>query len=406
MEEIHVLKSMCNSRKLYDKYSHILIAIRQLEPEIKAILGSLSGYYEAYPDREKATIDELRLYHFQQHPASKDKVMIEACFVALEGSKIENEELLKDMLDLCVERYAVNKILLDGIPFIDGKTSSVMDKVKSHIAEYEEITGKIECDEDPACNLTLEEMLELQAKNGLLWRLPWMRDNVGPFGAGSLMHVFARPETGKTSFAASEATYLASQLVGTDKVVLYLNNEEPIYRVKMRCYPALLGHPLKTLATDPKKAHDLYYSRGGTNLVFVEGVNSIRLVEKYLKRYKPVVTIIDQGPKVLMSGNHPRHEALQMVYAKLREFTRTYETGIITLGQADGASEHRKFLSLTNIDGAKTGLPGELDVALGIGMTDEAGKENVRYLSLCKNKLTGMLERGAVYFDNAIVRYK
>jgi len=55
-------------------------------------------------------------------------------------------------------------------------------------------------------------------------------------------------------------------------------------------------------------------------------------------------------------------------------------------------------LQLNHMDSSKIGIPGELDFAIGVGSIEEIGYEEVRYLSVCKNKLKGMHGKGEVTF--------
>ena len=58
------------------------------------------------------------------------------------------------------------------------------------------------------------------------------------------------------------------------------------------------------------------------------------------------------------------------------------------------------------MDYSKTGKPGELDIAIGIGACSDIGKEHMRYLHLNKNKLTGAHEKITAIINPATGRYK
>jgi len=101
-----------------------------------------------------------------------------------------------------------------------------------------------------------------------------------------------------------------------------------------------------------------------------------------------------------------------VLYGKFRELQKKFKIDIVTVGQADGAAEGKKWLRLTNMDYSKTGKPGELDWAIGIGASFD-GPDYARYICICKNKMKdghhGLYEVTidamiAQYHDTPIVR--
>ena len=122
----------------------------------------------------------------------------------------------------------------------------------------------------------------------------------------------------------------------------------------------------------------------------------------------PRLVIIDQGDKIYGVGDKDTSttERLQRLYAKFRELAKEYMTDIITVGQASAEAQGKKWLELDHMNNSKTGKPGELDYAIGIGRTLE-GEEFMRYIHLCKNKmLRGVHGKHQVILDTERCRYK
>jgi len=85
----------------------------------------------------------------------------------------------------------------------------------------------------------LDDILDSQVcVQGLRWRLNCLNKSLGSLRKGDFGFVFARPETGKTTFLASEITKMAEQLKEEDGPVLWFNNEEQGKKVKLRIYQA------------------------------------------------------------------------------------------------------------------------------------------------------------------------
>jgi replicative DNA helicase len=64
---------------------------------------------------------------------------------------------------------------------------------------------------------------------------------LGSLRKGDFGFVFARPETGKTTFLASEISFMAEQLSDDDGPSLWINNEEQSEKPMLRCIQATLG---------------------------------------------------------------------------------------------------------------------------------------------------------------------
>jgi replicative DNA helicase len=179
-----------------------------------------------------------------------------------------------------------------------------------------------------------------------------------------------------------------------------MNNEEAIETCRMRLISSLTGWDAGQLEENPSGAEELFARKGGGKIHLIGGVSHITDVEKYIQQFNPVVTVIDQGPKVMYPGKDlDSVERKQKLYNRLRELAKKYNTAIMTVGQADAEADNRKFLTLNNLDGSKVGIPGELDWCMGIGKLDDEAYAGTRFLSICKNKLRGATGHGIVLLD-------
>jgi hypothetical protein len=266
------------------------------------------------------------------------------------------------------------------------------------VRKYDEITGMIDEIENDVCNLPIRELFAKVTGEGLTFRLKFLQDTYGFLRPGTLGHIFARPDAGKTSLALNELVYMAGQLTD-DQCVLYLNNEEGIERIKARAMSAMLSVKPTWIMGNYDKAWQMWCKGNGERIKFIGGINHISKVIQKLERFAPKVIVIDQGPKVDTYGSLEGVQRLQILYNQYRDLANEHDCSIITLGQADNNAENRKYLSLNNLDSSKVAIQGELDWCLGIGRVDAEGFEEVRYLNSVKNKLTGRYGRGECTFD-------
>ena len=165
------------------------------------------------------------------------------------------------------------------------------------------------------------------------------------------------------------------------------------------------------MKANPKRAAELFRQGGGRRIKLVDEANiSIDLVQRLCNEYKPRLVVIDQGDKVSFKGDNAmgtNASRLKAVYDKLREVVKKcdkeWKMDIITIGQADVKAEGKRRLFQSNLDEGKTGKAGAFDYILGIGA--EIDNDTARYISFCKNKITGYHGQHMVGFDRFKGRY-
>jgi hypothetical protein len=398
------------ARGEYQKYAAALKSLKGMEREHKQILAAVGRYWEEYPEVEQLTPDELVLFFNRLNPALKDKGMYDEILGRIRDVEITNPALLADELRCLVETQYAGEILKLALLKVEGQKSTVIPQIKEQITAYEEMVGTLEQDDGVMGKVSLGDLLAMQ-QGPYKWRMPFLQEQIGAPPPGTLGHVYAYPETGKTTWAVFEAVNFAYQMRKTGDKLLFLVNEEAVARTHLRAFCSFVGKPLIWLR-DPEneeEAHSLYkrYEEDILpQLIFIDGVNHIRQVEAHIKQHKPAMVIIDQGVKVRSLTTETGPAVLAALYNWYRETAKTYKLVLITLGQADAAAQNRQRLTLANMDGSKIGIPGELDFAIGISKVDDEGKQWVRYFTITKNKLTGNLEHYRGYLDRHIGRFK
>lgn len=221
---------------------------------------------------------------------------------------------------------------------------------------------------------------------GLRWRLDTLNKMLGSLRKGDFGFLFARPETGKTTFLASEVTFMAQQ---AEAPVLWINNEEGGNKVMLRCYQAALGVDMTTLFRDLEGNKRRYHEITKGNLRLFDSASIHKsTVERLCRRLKPSLVIFDQIDKIVGFDNDREDLRLGTIYQWARELAKTY-CPVIGVCQADGSGEGQKWLTMANVANAKTSKQAEADWILGIGKINESGYDSLRYLHLSKNKLIG-----------------
>lgn len=364
--------------------------------ETNTILDGMDKYYKTFPsvtdfawdsfsafliaDQSKRLTDDsivkLRMMlskakSFVPHHAHEEvvKTLIELDYLALimeecekvkEGSSdLEHVHILATNALKDVERYIEKDEL-----FVSADLSAIADRITS---------------------------------SGYEWRLDALNRSLGPLRTGNFVIVAARVEVGKTTFLASEVSYLAQQLP-KDRPVVWVNNEEESSVVFFRIVQAALGIESKIIIADSKKAMEDYAALMGGNkdkIRVTKDMNNVRDLETLFREVNPGLIIFDQLDKVDGFKSDEREDLkLGKIYKWARELARSYGP-VIAASQLSASAVEMKdppFIGLDALRGSKTDKPGEADVVITIGKYKEPKspeEEMIRTINVPKNKLPG-----------------
>jgi replicative DNA helicase len=211
---------------------------------------------------------------------------------------------------------------------------------------------------------------------------------LGSLRKGDFGFIFARPETGKTTFLASEVSNFIDQ-VSEQNPIIWFNNEEQGEKVYLRVYQAYFGITLEELLSNVPKYKQLFLekTKGKFKLVDSAALDKAK-VERICKALKPSLVLFDQIDKIKGFAADREDLMLGSIYQWAREIAKEY-CPVIGICQADGTGENVRYLTMSNVANAKTSKQAEADWILGIGTIHDTGWESVRFLHLSKNKLMG-----------------
>lgn len=379
--ELYIIKYILNYNN-YIKYRNII--------NIKYIKEYNNTIYNIY-----YTLDNL------MKELSRDISLEELHMAVLSSSpeKIHNElnevfniigslNIQDDAIESCLDKLALkekyNKLALAAYEASEGRGNDQI--VTQLIAELNAPTKALGASLKEVKG-SLKELLEKQVLiYGLRWRLKCLNLSLGSLRVGDFGFTFARPETGKTSFLADQATFMAEQ---SDKPILWFNNEEQGEKVKLRCYSAALGATLSDIIKHPDRAEEAFNEKtGGRIRIFDEAKISKNQVESILKETPCSLVIFDQIDKI--EGFKADREDLLLgeIYNWARSLAKMVSP-IMAVCQADGTGEGQRWLSMANVANAKTAKQAEADWILGIGKDSNPDFDSLRFLNISKNKLVG-----------------
>lgn len=353
------------------------VRLKNEDKDLKNLYTILDSLMETY-DRD-ITLQEYTLSVLTTFPEYKN----------LTNQLAENQignDLLQTMLKQLVDRQNAYDLALLSLAVSEGKKP--LTDILNYIGRFEEEEKEEAKEEFVTDDLELLYH-ETRHKPGLRWRLKTLNESLGSLRKGDFGFVFARPETGKTTWLANEITHMAGQIPEGKGPILWFNNEEGGYKVKIRIMQAALGCNLASLYSNRDKSFAKYMevTKGNIKLKDSASINK-REISKLCRELNPSLIVFDQIDKIKGFDNDREDLRLGSIYIWARELAKNY-CPVIGVCQADVSGEGKKYLTMDNVANAKTSKQAEADWILGIGTVHDEGLKYVRYLHLSKNKLSG-----------------
>lgn len=412
MIEYDILKLFITKKSIYNKYYNYIDSeyLRINYSTLYKIYNTVKLYYDKY-DNDSISFEDLESMYLMNYPLNKENAREEltSVILRLKGSEVK-EEIIVDLLESHRIRAISNEIAVVALEVSDGRKQpdellSLFDQLKESLDDNIQEQQYVSDD--------LEQLYETQAKSvGLRWPHQFLNKSLGSLRKGDFGFVFARPETGKTTFLANIATHMAQQ---TDRVILWFNNEEQGDKVMLRCYQSALALPTGQLFADLKENKRKFQSLIKGNIKLVdEATISKGTVERLCKAHNPSLIIFDQIDKLKGFPDSGRRDLeMGVIYRWARELAKTYAP-VIGVCQADGTGEGVRWLTMSHVADAKTAKQAEADWILGIGKSHDQGFQNIRFFNISKNKLIGDQDslpelrhgQGQMLFDGQLARYQ
>jgi len=364
----------------YNQYKDLidLKYIKENYRELSYLYGVLLELHEVNPDKD-ISLDEVRTFFHVKYPDSNRDVY-GALFKTLQELRLD-PGVGEGILSAFKRKQRALEL------------SEAAFKVAQGYGEWEDLTKFLEdVKVDHQTGLTevtndLEELIEQSySEQGYRWRLDCLNKSLGSLRAGDFGFIFARPETGKTTFLASECTNFISS---SKKPIVWLNNEEQGSKVMLRIYQAFFGVTIERLLSNPGKYRkDFLDKTDGRFKLYDSATISRKDVESIVSRTSPGLVVYDQIDKIKGFNNDREDLRLGSIYQWARELAKGSHAAI-GVCQANGSAEGVRYLTMDHVANAQTSKQAEADWILGIGTSHDETEANIRFLNISKNKLIG-----------------
>ena len=366
-----------------DNYNRIASLVKKeyFPKEIGSIIDTVNNLHKLYDG--DISVEDLMLYHRDANPAMPEatRLRVERDINSLRQVKV-NDNLVADILHNFWKRTKAKQIGEQALDIFLGKSgdtspllSSVEDLKNNEVKVSKTYTVLKEDIETSLEEFEKEPEFKFPAQ---------IRDHVTGIDRQNLGVIFARPEIGKTSFAA----WLCGWYVKNNFRVAYWGNEEPVRKTRMRVAKSILELSRQEILLDKEKFIEDYREKVLPYATFMDCVGtSIQEIEDYCFRNEVDVVFVDQLDKVRVDGEFSRgDERLKELYARSRELAKRNNVAVWAVSQASYEAHNREVIDYSMLDGSKTGKAGEADIIIGIGVAEH---EEFRTLKFSKNKING-----------------
>jgi replicative DNA helicase len=383
--DLDLLRIAFNKEK-YERFKEV-VKKHNISSTTLEVFNILGLYWDNYPGRTDVDLPSLEtFFYIVSGKKLKDPEKYDLLFTNLKDKPPSHIE--GDVLQHLITLDYASRIYDEVLGVSVGTAGKHLTNIAPILDEYNKEVGKA----SPIASLFVPASLGyisgMVSSPGLSWRIAEMNVSLGPLRKGDFMILGARPETGKTTFIASESTFMLQQLK-EDEHVIWINNEEASAKVMARCIQAFFGVTTGELMANTATYEEKWLAAGGSRFLILDddsSINSPTKLDKLFRDYKPGLIIFDQLDKVHGFKNDREDLRIGALYEWARGLAKTH-CPVIAVSQLDGTAEGEKYPGMEKLRGSKTDKPGEADAVVLIG-NEKDGTLN-RYLSIDKNKLFG-----------------
>jgi replicative DNA helicase len=375
-----------------DYYSLIdLIPEGTLDPNAKVILQNFGMYFEKFPSHDTIVMKEFGPRFKAWNPKLKqDEFLV---FIRILGNIVsdadvdQRENIVQELSEYTFMQTMANlteQFQNGELPDSVSAVTAAFDKYRTRRG----IKAKASWIDTSIGELLLDEFNDA----GLGWRLQCLRQSMRGLRPGDFGIVAARPDQGKTSFFASEGTFLTEQLP-PDRNMLWLNNEGPGRRIIPRLYQAALGlgmDQMKELQQQGllEKAYiDKMGRRDRIRVVDIHDMTNGQ-VETIIEDNNPGLIVYDMIDNIRGFGSEARTDlALEAMYQWARERSVKYDCAGLAASQISVEGDNMMFPGMSALKDSKTGKQGACDFQIMIGSVNDENLRGSRFIGVPKNKL-------------------
>ena len=386
--ELALLKTLLN-REFYNQHKGLQCPDKIFSKDVRKIKQALDTAMETY-DTDLSVSDLQAVFNrINASMTTATRTAYEDLFKRIEIAQPINDDIANDTLSQLFQQHVGDLVANLGFDFVNGAENS-LEPLRKLLEEYKDDftpNTRIEWDDH-----SFDTVLAL-SKEESKWKIniPPLADRVEGISGGHFIVVGARPNTGKTSFHASLVAAEGGFAQQGAKCIL-LTNEEAYNRVVLRYIGASSKMCVKEeLPNNIALARSRYKPVADKIKIKESGGKNMDWVESVVKHERPDIVILDMGDKFAEQRSDRTDITLRAAAIHARNIAKQYDCAVFWMSQLSAEAQDRTAPNMSMLEGSKTGKAAEADLMLLIGMSAEVEGEdnNMRYINVAKNKLSG-----------------
>lgn len=378
--EHHLLSSCLASRKAFETIvADDELVSKHLSPVGAEVLHSIAKYYATDPDAQHVDREILKQQVLPNYTNEKQARRL-----------VDNIDSLNFDVSASnvLEIIRATKQATLSLELASALMATDKSKVPELLEKYQELSKPVET-ETTEClvGFDADSILEALAVDNRLRVIPKELNEFlgGGLPRGANVLIFARPEVGKTLFCIN----LTCGFLAQGYKVLYILNEDATSMILPRFGTRLSGIPKHEIPTRREEYNEIIAKRNHKNFILAPLTpGTIGEIRELVEQHKPDVLVIDQL-RNLHAGKLDRVNQLDYLAQEARNIAKEFNLVCVNVTQAGDSADKKLYLDMGDVDFSNTGIPGAMDLMIGIGADENSLATGRRGLSFPKNKVSG-----------------
>jgi archaellum biogenesis ATPase FlaH len=397
MNEQKILAAVIKARDNFEAIQDH-VDLKEFSPEGKLIFGEVGEYYSVDPESPRVDSEILCARLERRLPNRKHA---EACLGIVKSlPDVSGANIVREVLD-----FKSNSVGLEiAQAFASGKPAG---EVRGKVEQWLEWQDRGSLDDgSEIVNASVRELVERRLSQERLIQLaPKALNDRLDGGAlpGHHVLVFAPTEMGKTLFVINLTAHFLRQGLRT----LYIGNEDPADDIILRLACRITGMDKYRIRKDPAAAQAVLDGSGWNNFIFADlAPGTFPRINRLVSRHSPSVVILDQlsNINVNVSKSESRTGSLEQAAKEARAIAKRCGILVVSVTQAADSATGKIVLGRGDVHNSNIGIPGQVDLMLGIGADEQMEARGLREISIVKNKISGNHDHFTVNFNPSISR--
>ncbi len=393
MNETKILAAVIKDRVNYEKIvDHI--ELKEFSPESKLIFGEIGEYYATDPQSGNVDVEILNARLERRLPNPKHATTCIGIVKSLPD--VSGTNVVREILEI----RATSKGLELASAIAAGRPHSEI----RHLADsYLSIAAadSLDNESEEITNVSIQELVSrrLDASRVIQLAPKALNDRLdGGALPGHHVLVFAPTEMGKTLFVLNMVAHFLRQGFRT----LYVGNEDPSDDIILRLASRISGYDKFRIKESPVDAQRLLDSQGWNNFVFADlSPGTFPRIERLVKKHSPAILVLDQlsNINVNASKSESKTGSLEEAARQARALAKRFGILVVSVTQAADSATGRAVLGRGDVHNSNVGIPGQVDLMLGIGADESMESRGLREITIVKNKISGNHDHFTVRFN-------